>query len=70
VCRNPLLGVRVEHLPDEVLCAMRNARPRVAGEVNLPSQDGVEDTVLRFCVGIMMIQAMRASKFMNRLLSA
>jgi hypothetical protein len=48
VGRNSLLGVRVEHLPDEVLGAGRDARPRVAGEVHLPPQDGIEDAVLRF----------------------
>jgi hypothetical protein len=53
VCRNPLLGVRVEHLPDEVLGALRDARPWVAGEVDLPPQDGVEDAVLRLCTGVM-----------------
>ena len=44
-----MLGVRNEHLPDEVLGALRDARPWVAGEVDLPSQDGIEDAVLRFC---------------------
>jgi len=46
VGRDSLLGVRGEHLLDEVLGARRNAWPRVAGEVDLPPQDGVEDAVL------------------------
>jgi hypothetical protein len=46
VGRDPLLGVSGEHLLDEVLGARRNAWPRVAGEVDLPPQDGVEDAVL------------------------
>ena len=46
VGRDPLLGVRGEHLLDEVLGARRNAWPRIAGEVDLPPQDGVEDAVL------------------------
>jgi hypothetical protein len=60
VCRNPLLGVRIQHLPDKVLGALRDARPWVAGEVDLPSQDGIEDAVLRFCiVGVTIVEAMR-----------
>ena len=47
--RDPPLGIGGEHLPDEVLCAAGDPRPRLAGEVDLPPQDGVEDAVLRLC---------------------
>ncbi|BAS94669.1 Os05g0491800 [Oryza sativa Japonica Group] len=49
ICRNPLLGVRMEHPPDKVLGAMRDARPWLAAEVDMPSQDGVEDAQQLAC---------------------
>jgi hypothetical protein len=44
--REPLLGVDVEHLLDEILGSRRDVWPWLAGEVKLPSQDGGEDAVL------------------------
>ena len=44
--REAVLGVDVEHLPDEILGSRRDVRPRLAGEVELAAEDGGEDAVL------------------------
>jgi hypothetical protein len=47
--RKSLLGVDVEHLLDKILGSRRDFGPRIAGEVNLPTQDGGEDAILILC---------------------
>ena len=44
--REAVLGVDVEHLPDEILGSRRDMRPWLAGEVKLAAEDGGEDAVL------------------------
>jgi hypothetical protein len=47
--RKSLLGVDVEHLLDKILGPRRDFGPRLAREVNLPTQDGGEDAILILC---------------------
>ena len=42
----PLLGIDMEHLPDEILCSIGDVGPGIADEVDLAAEDGGEDGVL------------------------
>lgn len=60
---NPLLGIRGEHLLNEVLSLRRNRRPRVSSEIDLSLQDRVEYPMLGLYKKIVeKLQLMKAEK--------